>query len=743
MLKRLLCFFLLFVFLIPLNAGSGIKDTIFIQEYHEAYPVGHSSETNDVRTILVDSEAGVWAGTRAGLFILSLKTGIWKPVLNPEDQGPVNDLFEDSKGNIWIAAWNGLYRSKDKKTEKIEITNGPIASINEVNGEILAIGTEKTWKSNGHSWTRENRNYSRAVRCLKKDKQGGFYLGTGKGLYHQTKDGLLLFQNEEELISDDIYGLDFSDQDEIWVGGLGGVTIYNAKNDKRLRDITPGEGLPSVWVRCIQKAPDGTMWIGTDRGIIRYIKDGSLSLRHSRRWLLCDKVRDIAFDGDGNAWIATAQGVSAIKKKPVTLAEKAEYFQHILYKRHVRKPYLVEKCRLRIPGDTTTWEPMDDDNDGQYTGMYLAMESYRYAVTKSPAARENAIKAFHALKFLQTVTKTDGFVARSVIPVTWKGMADRNEIITNKMWADREIRDPRDKRVENHWVKSVDGKWLWKRDTSSDEITGHMYGYTIFYELIAGKDPALRKEARDHILKIVNYIINNGYVLKDIDGTHTRWGVWAPAYLNHDPDWASERGINSLEILSYLKLAWHVSGQKKYQKEYLKLLKEYHYRKNVLQAKSVMPGWRTYIDDELVALAYPALMLYEKDQDILDIYKISMSNWYDACRDDDSPFFYYTIDAFLGKEYKLDRAVFFLRDNPIDLIRWRVDNSKREDLTLTHTPILEDIQTNRLVPPGERGVMRWDKNPWAAIQGDGGKTESSGVYWLLSYWMGRYYGFIE
>ena len=77
------------------------------------------------------------------------------------------------------------------------------------------------------------------------------------------------------------------------------------------------------------------------------------------------------------------------------------------------------------------------------------------------------------------------------------------------------------------------------------------------------------------------------------------------------------------------------------------------------------------------------------------------------------------------------------------MISWRMDNSKREDLSLTRSPILEDIQTSQLVPPGERGIMRWDNNPWKAVQGDGGRTESDGVYWLLTYWMERYHGFIK
>ncbi|MFC2123384.1 two-component regulator propeller domain-containing protein [Bacteroidota bacterium] len=733
------CFFYTLLFFIyPFLIYAGEKDESFIQEFHQAYRIGTSGDENDVRTIVVDHSGKVWAGTKTGLFILDQVTQQWEAILDSEDQGPINDLFVDAEGTVWIAAWNGLYLAIEKQVMKINITTSPVGVVNEIAGNILIMGSEGIWELVGNKWIRDNMPYSRAVRELIPDKNGGYYLGTGKGLYHKTTIKTILYQKEEELLSDNIFGLAYSDNDELWIGGLGGVTIY--QDDKRIRNFTPKEGLPNTWVRCIHKAPDGTMWVGTDLGVTRY--DGnSWSLRHSRRWLLSDRVRDIAFDQNGTAWIATSGGVSAIKKKKITFAQKADYYYNILLQRHIREPYLVEKCRFSAPGDTTTWEPNDDDNDGQYTSMYLVMESYRYAVTKEPEARENATKAFKALKFLQTVTETEGFVARTVIPATWTRMADPNVTISDRDWADMIMQEPRDTRIEDRWILSSDGKWLWKRGTSSDEITGHMYGYLFYYDLVA--DNKQKKEIKEHVLRIIDYIIDKDYVLVDIDGAHTEWGVWAPEFLNHNPDWASERGVNSVEILSFLKLAYHVSGNKKYQKEYYELLNEHLYKDNIVHAKTTLPSWRTYIDDELLALAYPALILYEDDSDLQTLYLKSLDNWYDALKDDDNPYFYFLYNVLASNELNREKSIKLLQDNPLDLIRWRVDNSKREDLFLTHSPILEDIQTSRLVPPSERGIMRWDNNPWKAIQGDGGYTESDGVHWLLAYWMARYYGLIE
>jgi len=66
----------------------------------------------------------------------------------------------------------------------------------------------------------------------------------------------------------------------------------------------------------VAKALDGRMWVGTEYGITRFdLGKDEYSVRVGRRWLVSDEVRDIAFDINGNAWIATANGVSAIKKE--------------------------------------------------------------------------------------------------------------------------------------------------------------------------------------------------------------------------------------------------------------------------------------------------------------------------------------------------------------------------------------------------------------------------------------------
>ena len=717
------------------ESGNGVPDTPFAQEYHEAYIIGEKAGANDVRAVAADGGGAVWAATKAGVYALKKGGKQWSAVM---DTGPAFDVAVDADGTVWAGAWDGLYRSTSDGMERLEGDDSPISAVCVAQDGVVAFGPDGMWRVVEGEPTLEELACSRSIRAALPDPDGGLWIATGMSLLHHTDAGDARYQTEEEILSCDVHDVAYAPDGILWAGGFGGVTVY--KDGKRAADFTTKEGLPSVYVRSVARGPDGRMWVGTDAGVARYDGKG-WSLRHSRRWLLSDDVRDVAFDADGTAWIATSGGVSAIKRKAMTLSEKADYFQGVCMERNVRDPWLVEKCRLPVPGDTSEWEPEDDDNDGQYTAMYLVMESFRYAATKDPRAQANAKKAFDALRFLQTVTETPGFVARTVIPATWTRMHDPGDKFTDQEWAERRIADPRYKKVEVRWRPSSDGKWLWKGDTSSDEITGHFYGYHYYYDLAA--DEAERDRVRAHTAKVMDYIIDNGYVLVDIDGTHTRWAVWSPEKLNADPDWAPERGVNSVEILSYLKTTYHMTGDEKYQREYLSLLHEHGYAANVRHAKTYGPAWRTHIDDELLALAYPALLEYEKDPELLELYRESLDHWYPAVRHDCSPFFNFMYASLVGEDRQLDDSMAFLRDAPLDLVNWRIDNTKREDLSLERAPEIEELQTSRLVPASERGVMRWDKNPWQAVQGDGGHTEWCPTFWLLPYWMGRYYGFIE
>lgn len=106
-----------------------------------------------------------------------------------------------------------------------------------------------------------------------------------------------------------------------------------------------------------------------------------------------------------------------------------------------------------------------------------------------------------------------------------------------------------------------------------------------------------------------------------------------------------------------------------------------------------------------------------------------------------SPLVNFTYNYLTGGDDELDNSIFFLKDAPLDLVDWYIDNGKREDLQVVRSPILEELQVDELRPPSEYRTIRWDKNPFVAVAGNPSE-ELEPVFWLLPYWMGRYQGLI-
>lgn len=713
-------------------------DEPFIQEFHEAYKVGESAADNEIRSIAVDDDFNVWVATAGGVFRKSADSRKWNLLITGKNRGPAFSVAVAKDDAVLIGTWNGLYTFQNNKLQKINEVVPPISVVYANDNEKFALGPHGIWQENGNEWQKLNYKIAHSVRDAITGSEGSLYVATDAGLYVCNKGKTQLFQDTSQLISSYVNSVSFAPEEKLWAGGLGGVSIR--MNHKLQQKLTPENGIPSINVNCIRQSPEGVMWVGTDVGVVRFSQDGSHSLRFSKRWLSNDKVNDVAFDKNINAWVATADGVSAIKRKEMTLEDKQDDFYQQLMSKHIREPWICGNLRLDVPGDTSTWRPSDDDNDGEYTGGYLAMESFRYATTKDQDALIKARKAFRFLRLLREVTGTESIFARSIIPTDWTEMHDPNRTYTDKQIADLLVKDPRNKPVEIRWHTSSDGKWLWKGDTSSDEMCGHMMAYFFFYEYAATEEDKV--EIRDHVSNIMDGLIENDFCLVDVDGKHTRWGVWSPKLLNENPDWASERSLNSFELLAFLKFAAHITQNKKYEKEYKRFIVEEGYLKNAAMLNKKNPAWQVYFDLTLEGYLFPILLKYEKDPELLAFYENLAQEWISIQTSGENLINNLTYSIATGKKINVPQTIAFLKDAPLDLVDWRIDHTLREDVTVVREPILEEIQISELPPASERATVRWDKNPWAAVHGNPSRVREP-VFWLWPYWMARYVGIIQ
>jgi len=136
-----------------------------------------------------------------------------------------------------------------------------------------------------------------------------------------------------------------------------------------------------------------------------------------------------------------------------------------------------------------------------------------------------------------------------------------------------------------------------------------MFAYPVVLDLVA--DGAGEKEEVSSLVDdVVGYIKDNGYYLIDVTNHSTQWGVWAPEQLNLNQSWSDERGLNSLQILSYLLSAYRITGKADYLTAWKELFdgsyegRSPHYALNIINQKITFPLDDNFSDDELAFLPY-------------------------------------------------------------------------------------------------------------------------------------------
>ena len=368
--------------------------------------------------------------------------------------------------------------------------------------------------------------------------------------------------------------------------------------------------LPVGNIMAAARASDGAVWLGTTQGLMRLDFSAPEQDRRQylagQRYLPDDQVQQLLADEHDGMWVRTRTGVSHIERKPMTLAQKAEHFEQRIRARHDRYG-LVADSGLRVAGDVSSNQLEDNDNDGLWTAMYAAGECFRYAVTKSPEALSKARKSIEAVLFLEEVAGRRGFPARSYIR---KG-------------------DPLPRGGQWHWTK--DGEYYWKGDTSSDEIVGHFFIFSIAYDLLP--DAPLKRRIVETCQRIMDHIIDHGYYLVGLDGKPTTWGYWSPEALRRNPD---ERALNSLQLLSFLKTAAHITGGARYATEYKKVAWDLKYADLITRVEESRTEIN-YSDEELAMLPYYNVFQYEKDPTLLKAYRRGLDGWWKNIRREANP----------------------------------------------------------------------------------------------------------
>jgi hypothetical protein len=690
-----------------------------------------SLPSKDVRAIAV-AGATVWAGTSAGIASRSVEGGQW----TLRSPAVAARIAPDGKAGAWAATDRGFLHLAPNGDAT------PLAGLEKAAGVWIAPAKE------GGAWCLEAQRLLRWDGAIKaafpapegmeldwvaEDAAGRVFLGARliAGGYSSGERGVAVSYIRQLLkldggrlqphnsiansrgrsVDDELLAGAIDGSGLIWIGTPDGLNLTDG--DSWWSALDGRDGLPSNDTRCIAPGVDGTLWTGTPAGACR-LKEGRWSLFRGKRWLPGDDIRAIAPDGRGGAWLATGDGVGRIVSTPITLQQKAAHFEEITLARHNRNGYIT--ISRMTDGD---YAVEASDNDGLWSAVYCAAECFRYAVTKEPTARDLARRSMQAIMDLERLTGVSGLPARAVL-------RDGE----THVW-----------QSQGHWHRSsVNPSYQWKGDTSSDELDGHFFICPIYYDLVA--DDAEKAELRAYVRRLTDHLLSHNYRLFDVTGQPTRWGIFNPESLNDDLSWEENRALNSLSILAYLKVAFHMTGDQRYQTAYEELIHRHHYLLNTLYTKQLPPFSVNHSDDQLEFLDYYSILQYERNPEYRRILLLTLERSWQIARPERAALFNVIYGAVTGHPCDVQQTLQTLTEWPWDLRHWTVKNSDRSDVRL-NPDATDGLLSQTVLPYGERRTMQWSDNPYALDGGDDGKTEYDGTAWLLPYWMARHWRIIE
>ncbi len=581
------------------------------------------------------------------------------------------------------------------------------------------------------------------------------FAATDSGLFKYDGSTLRNYTASNNEIGDNLVSsLAFcEDNRTLIIGTLSGYTQY--KDGKFERFLAKPDGLPmnhTIRVTCNNNMVGLAHTIGAT---FINLNDSHIDYYLSKRWMLDDSVNDVVIDNNGNRFIATREGISRIYLVETTLAEKIRYFEEIQDRYFWRMdgfvaPDLSSSDPFEIK-DPVLW---DSDNDGLWTQMQIGAWCLAYAVTKDEYYYQKARKAIEVM-FLQV----------DIPAIDFEKAGLGYGFVTRSLVRDDEGAVYEDKKDRPNWhpVEYNGKKYYWKDDTSSDEIDGHFFGYSIYYDHCA-KDDKEREEVAKRLGGIADYILRNGYQLLDLDGQKTTWGHWQPDHIGVSVDgmdrclkkypldlcMESAHGggwLNGTQILGFMLAAYRVTGDIKFYNAYEELITKYKYDKLVEFSDDVWtvtrPAIANHSDHELAMLAYTTLLRYEHNPERRTKWLENLLKFYEWEIPERQPMWAAVVALYSEDGAKVEDAIRTMKEIPRDLREITVDNSTRQDAIDNGLDRHKRAQWDRVFPYDEIRKMWWNGNPYAKTEGGDPKNYGGPMFFSIAYWMLKYSGILE
>ena len=361
----------------------------------------------------------------------------------------------------------------------------------------------------------------------------------------------------------------------------------------------------------------------------------------------------------------------------------------------------------------------------------------------------------------------------------------------------------------------------YKTDTSADELVGHMFIFKLINDIIAPEDPEIKAILVEAVDSLAQHLSDNSYMLCDGTGQPTSWGNFGRTVYCAGTS-VAQSPLHALVLLNIFKTAAYITGYQKWEDEYrmAALDPAYEYAEVVSQYKermfaaieltfanetipllgSVIDKLKNtnlmeslyrlvinYSDEEMAMLGFYTIFGMETDEELLEIYRSAIDDWWVSIKYSQNPLWYYvyqlaypnkTVTDAYGNDI-VELAAWSLSRHPANTMMYCASNKNRDDIaeldlsvigiktdsTLTYNKLTskplpnvsQDAPITDLIsfvltalnldwdvaPPDERSVYKYNTNSYTLTRWHLPYCTQASTTYTLPYWMGVYHGMLE
>jgi diguanylate cyclase (GGDEF)-like protein len=234
-------------------------------------------------------------------------------------QSSVESMAQTPDGYLWLGTQEGLARFDGIRIVVFDKSNTRALHHNRVTALLadregaLWVGTEGGGlaRLRNRTWTEETSLGvpNPRVRALAQDDEGTVWVGTDAGLVRSQAGRFLADPAWDPRLRGPITALHVG-RGEVFVG-VGEGLLALRRGSARAEEI---RGLPKGPVKSLWQDPDGTLWVGTTRGLFAG-RPGEGALAPAPFGLSGRVVTAIRRDRDGNLWVGTeAAGLARVSQ---------------------------------------------------------------------------------------------------------------------------------------------------------------------------------------------------------------------------------------------------------------------------------------------------------------------------------------------------------------------------------------------------------------------------------------------